>query len=125
MYFQIYQNGDYAAANETADEWHWRLLKSGNAEVITSGETYKDKQDCLNAIEVIKSTSKHTVVQETTKKVVSLSALFCKTYIERQQQRAVQLWDVSQIFPKYPKLAPLVSISSASAQADEDYPYCA
>ena len=43
--FQVYQDGE--------GEWRWRLV-AGNNEVIASGEGYRDKKDCLHAIELVK-----------------------------------------------------------------------
>jgi uncharacterized protein YegP (UPF0339 family) len=43
--FQVYK--------DDAGEWRWRLV-AGNNEVIASGEGYRDKHDCLNAIELVK-----------------------------------------------------------------------
>jgi len=36
-----------------AGEWRWRLA-AGNNEVIASGEGYRDRKDCLHAIELVK-----------------------------------------------------------------------
>ena len=44
-------------------EWRWRL-KADNGEIIASGESYKNKQDCLHVIELVKSSS-DAAVKET------------------------------------------------------------
>ncbi len=38
---------------DDAGEWRWRLV-AGNNEIIASGEGYRDKRDCLHAIELVK-----------------------------------------------------------------------
>ena len=59
MYFQIYQVG----GGLLNYQWRWRL-KSANHHVIASGESYHNKQDCLNAIGLIMGTSSTTPVYE-------------------------------------------------------------
>lgn len=39
---------------DTSGQWRWRL-RGGNNEIIASGETYKNKADCLHAIDLVKS----------------------------------------------------------------------
>ena len=41
-------------------EWRWRL-KADNGEIIASGESYKNKQDCLHVIDLVKGSSDATV----------------------------------------------------------------
>ena len=55
MYFQIYQ--------DTSRQWRWRL-RSGNHEIIAHGESYRNRADCLHAIDLVKSTNARTPVQE-------------------------------------------------------------
>ena len=44
--FQVYE--------DAAGEWRWRLI-AGNEQIIAnSGEGYRDKRDCLHAIELVK-----------------------------------------------------------------------
>ncbi|MDT5270456.1 MAG: uncharacterized protein QOH49_2642 [Acidobacteriota bacterium] len=44
--FQVYE--------DAGGEWRWRLL-AGNGRIIAdSGEGYRDKQDCLHGIELVK-----------------------------------------------------------------------
>ncbi len=45
MKFEVYRSGD---------EWRWRLV-ARNGEPIASGESYKNKADCLSAIDLIQS----------------------------------------------------------------------
>ncbi|MEL7238911.1 MAG: DUF1508 domain-containing protein [Planctomycetota bacterium] len=46
MYFQIYQ--------DAKGEWRWRLKAANHQTVATGGEGYKDKDDCLHGIELVK-----------------------------------------------------------------------
>ena len=48
---------------DVRSEWRWRL-KANNGEIIASGESYKNKQDCLHAIDLVKSSS-DAAVKET------------------------------------------------------------
>lgn len=48
---------------DKGSEWRWRL-KAANGQIIAvSGEGYKNKSDCLHAIELVKS-SKDTEVEQ-------------------------------------------------------------
>ena len=53
MKFQTYQ--------DKQDEWRWRL-RAANNEIIAHGESYKNKADCLHAIDLVKSTDADTPV---------------------------------------------------------------
>lgn len=66
MYFEIYKEtaATRGLINSTTGQWRWRL-KSQNHETITSGESYYNKQDCIHAINLVKSTNKDTLVNET------------------------------------------------------------
>jgi uncharacterized protein YegP (UPF0339 family) len=54
MYYQIYQE---------SGEWRWRL-KGRNHEILASGESYRNKTDCIHVIELLKSTDPDTPVKE-------------------------------------------------------------
>ncbi len=54
MKFSIYK--------DKAGEWRWRLQAASN-EIIASGEGYKNKSDCLHAIDLVKE-STNAPVQE-------------------------------------------------------------
>ena len=54
MRFSIY--------TDKAGEWRWRL-QAANNEIIAAGEGYKNKSDCLNAIDLVKD-SANAPVQE-------------------------------------------------------------
>lgn len=68
MYFEIYKETGARAGllninSTTTGQWRWRL-KSRNHEPITSGESYHNKQDCIHAINLVKSTNQDTSVNE-------------------------------------------------------------
>lgn len=54
MKFTIYKSGT---------EFRWNL-KGGNNEIIAQGESYKNKADCLAAINLVKSTTTATPVSD-------------------------------------------------------------
>lgn len=54
MYFTIYQ--------DVTKNWRWNL-KSGNHEIIASGESYVNKSDCLHAIDLVKSSANAPVIE--------------------------------------------------------------
>ncbi|MCH8343700.1 MAG: DUF1508 domain-containing protein [Planctomycetes bacterium] len=56
MKFNIYK--------DKVGEWRWRL-RAANNEIIAAGEGYKNKVDCLHAIDLVKS-SAGAPVEETT-----------------------------------------------------------
>lgn len=60
MYFEIFQQAQGLIA--TSGQWRWRL-KAGNHEIIASGESYRNKQDCLAAIALVKSTNANTPIK--------------------------------------------------------------
>jgi uncharacterized protein YegP (UPF0339 family) len=45
--------------SSTGGQWRWRL-RAANNEIIASGESYRNKQDCLAAIALVKSTNANT-----------------------------------------------------------------
>lgn len=47
MRYQIYK--------DTASYWRWRLLAANNRVLADSGEGYHNRQDCLSAIDLVKS----------------------------------------------------------------------
>jgi len=60
MYFEIYTTGSLIQF-----QWRWRL-RSASHEVIASGVVHHNKQDCLQAINLIKSTTSDTPVYQVT-----------------------------------------------------------
>lgn len=57
MYFEIYK--------DAKGEYRWRL-KAANHEIIAQGEGYTSKQNCLNAVNLVKSTNSATTVNDLT-----------------------------------------------------------
>jgi len=47
MYFQIFR--------DTANYWRWRLKSANHQIVATSGEGYVNKNDCVHAVDLVKS----------------------------------------------------------------------
>ncbi len=62
MYFEIYQERA-GLISVTAGQWRWRL-RSANHETIASGESYHNKQGCVAAINLVKSTTASTPVKD-------------------------------------------------------------
>ena len=60
MFFEIYVQ---PGRTLLAGEWRWRL-KAANGQIIAQGESYVRKEDCVHAINLIKSTTVHTPVRE-------------------------------------------------------------
>lgn len=65
MKFEIYKNQQRALTALATDtgEWRWRL-KAGNGEIIAQGEGYRNKQDCMHAIDLVRSTNATTAIAE-------------------------------------------------------------
>ncbi len=53
---------EYSIYKDKAGEWRWRL-RAANNEIIASGEGYRNKSDCLHAIDLVKD-SQDAPVQE-------------------------------------------------------------
>ena len=45
----------YSVYKDNAGEWRWNLRASNTQIIADSGEGYRNKQDCLHAIELVKS----------------------------------------------------------------------
>ena len=45
-------------------EWRWNLTAANGKKVATSGEGYKDKKDCLHAIDLVKKSGTEKVVED-------------------------------------------------------------
>ena len=50
MRFELYQQGN---------QWRWRL-RAGNNEIIASGESYWNKDDCIRAVNLVMDTNRQT-----------------------------------------------------------------
>lgn len=49
MYYEVYKDAQ--------GQWRWRLKAANHEKIASSGEGYTNKQDCLHAIELVKSSS--------------------------------------------------------------------
>ncbi|MCB9096081.1 MAG: DUF1508 domain-containing protein [Ignavibacteriales bacterium] len=54
MYFELYQDNQKL--------WRWRL-KASNHEIIAHGEGYKNRSDCIHAIDLIKSSTFAEIIE--------------------------------------------------------------
>jgi len=45
-------------------QWRWRLV-AGNSRIIASGESYFNRQDCVDAVNLIMDTNRQTSFVET------------------------------------------------------------
>ena len=50
MKFEMYKSGN---------EWRWRL-KAANGEIIAHGESYKNRDDCVRAVNLVMDTNRQT-----------------------------------------------------------------
>ena len=48
MRFKVYK--------DTRGEWRWRLKSANGNTLADSGEGYKNKQDCIHAVNLVKGT---------------------------------------------------------------------
>jgi len=56
-YFQLYRS-------RFKREWRWRFKAANHRIVATSGEGYKNRQDCLDAIEIVRKSSPGAGLEE-------------------------------------------------------------
>lgn len=66
MHFEIYREssgltGLLSQNSSGAGQWRWRL-RAGNNKVISSGESYHNKDDCLHAIGLLINTTTATPI---------------------------------------------------------------
>lgn len=47
----------YVVYQDQQRYWRWRLLAANNRIIADSGESYFNKQDCVNAIALVKSSA--------------------------------------------------------------------
>jgi uncharacterized protein YegP (UPF0339 family) len=52
---------NYEYYQDSKREWRWRLRADNNRTVADSAEGYRNKDDCLAAIELVKSSKSATV----------------------------------------------------------------
>jgi uncharacterized protein len=53
--FEIYRSG--------TGEWRWRA-RASNGEIVAAGEGYRNRQDCLKTVELIRRYAFFSTVQE-------------------------------------------------------------
>lgn len=51
----------YVIYKDKSGEWRWYLKATNGRKIAESGEGYKNKSDCLNAIELVKSSGKAAI----------------------------------------------------------------
>lgn len=61
MQFQIYPTVEGLLAQT---QWRWRLLAANNR-VIAAGESYHNRQDCVDAVNLVMNTTTKTSFVET------------------------------------------------------------
>ncbi|HEX6750842.1 MAG TPA: DUF1508 domain-containing protein [Longimicrobium sp.] len=44
----------FTVYKDTAGEWRWTLTAGNNQKIANSGEGYRDRGDCMAAIELVK-----------------------------------------------------------------------
>ena len=54
----------YHVYKDAAGEWRWRLLAANNRNIANSGQGYANKQDCLDAIELVKNSRSAPVKED-------------------------------------------------------------
>jgi uncharacterized protein YegP (UPF0339 family) len=54
----------YIIYKDRSLEWRWTLLAANNRRIADSGEGYHNKQDCLNAINLVKGSSQVPVQEQ-------------------------------------------------------------
>lgn len=54
----------YVVYRDETNEWRWRLKASNGDKIAVSGEGYKNKQDCLHAIKLVKSSGDALIYQK-------------------------------------------------------------
>lgn len=57
MYFELFKSTNN-------NQWYWRLKSANHQIVATGGEGYVNKQDAVNGINLVKSTTSTTPVRE-------------------------------------------------------------
>lgn len=79
---------------DNAGEWRWRL-RANNNEIIASGEGYKNKQDCLHAVDLIRNLSPLAEIRIYTTKD--------EYYVHSQEVESVEIPPV-EIIEKQPEV---------------------
>ena len=54
----------YFVRRDPANQWRWRLRATNNRIIAESGEAYHNRQDCLDAINLVKGSGPAPVKDE-------------------------------------------------------------
>jgi uncharacterized protein len=54
----------YYVYKDSAGYWRWHLVATNGRKIADSGESYYNKQDCLDAIALVKSTASAPVYEK-------------------------------------------------------------
>lgn len=54
----------YLIYKDVQGHWRWTLFAANNRKIANSGEGYHNKQDCLNAINLVKGTHSTPVYEQ-------------------------------------------------------------
>ena len=54
----------FIVRKDARGQWRWSLTAANGRKIAASGEGYKDKKDCLHAIELVKKACNDKVVEE-------------------------------------------------------------
>jgi len=68
MHFEIYQEKSQglASASSSGGQWRWRLKADNNRNIANGGEAFHNKQDCVDSIKLVMSTTGLTPLKEVT-----------------------------------------------------------
>jgi uncharacterized protein YegP (UPF0339 family) len=55
---------EYHYYKDNVNQWRWRLRAANNKNIAVSGEGYNNKQDCLDAIALVKQSSSAPVKED-------------------------------------------------------------
>ncbi|WP_224329015.1 MULTISPECIES: DUF1508 domain-containing protein [Stenotrophomonas] len=64
MKFEVFREGGLNLLAQTSGDWRWRLRADNGRIIATSGEGYRNRDDCLHGIELVTSTSVATIVYD-------------------------------------------------------------
>lgn len=56
MYFYVYLDNSF--------QWRWTLHAANHRKIATSGESYHNKVDCLNAIQLVRGSAGAQIIEK-------------------------------------------------------------
>ncbi|MCA6104918.1 YegP family protein [Bradyrhizobium australafricanum] len=56
MYFELYR--------DVREQWRWRLHAANGPSIANSGESYRNKNDAITAINIVQATNDKTPIRE-------------------------------------------------------------